>query len=159
MSDKNARFLLIIGAIITVFVISFVALRKIFNDSNVEKRDPLFKNYKVNEYIPTHVTDNDMARIYLTDYIYILMENRIEAYYLLDKSYRESKYPTLDSFNEYISSIDLSNVEIDKYYKTFSKNYIIFGVYDKEGNFYAFKTQGVMQYSVYLDDYTVEIGD
>ena len=159
MSDKNARFLLIIGAIITVFVISFVALRKIFNASNVEKRDPLFKNYKVNEYIPTHVTDNDMARIYLTDYIYILMENRIEAYYLLDKSYRESKYPTLDSFNEYISSIDLSNVEIDKYYKTFSKNYIIFGVYDKEGNFYAFKTQGVMQYSVYLDDYTVEIGD
>ena len=30
-------------------------------------------------------------------------------------------------------------------------------VYDNNGNFFAFKTKGVMQYSVYLDDYTVEI--
>ena len=37
-----------------------------------------------------------------------------------------------------------------------SKNKV-YGVYDTNGNMFVFKTNGVMQYSVYLDDYTVEI--
>mgnify|MGYP003293480765 CR=1 FL=1 len=35
-------------------------------DDNIES----LKNYKVNEYIPTYVSDEAMARIYLNEYIY-----------------------------------------------------------------------------------------
>ena len=143
--------------VVIVLALAIVLVNNKKNNSN--QKIPALKNYKVNEYIPTYVTDNDMAKIYLNDYVYKLIENRQDAYNLLDDDYKNLKFPTFESFNEYIMTLDLANIEIDKFYKNKIGDYIIFGVYDKDNNFYAFKTHGVMQYSVYLDDYTVEIGD
>lgn len=159
MDNKNIRFSIIFIIVIILLAIGVFVIRNKINNSKIEQEEPLFKNYKVNEYIPTHITDNDMARIYLTQYVYLLTDNREEAYNLLDEKYRNAKFPTYNSFNEYIKQFDLYNIELDRFYKNNIGKYIIFGVYDKNNNFYAFKTHGVMQYSVYLDDYTVEIGD
>lgn len=115
------------------------------------------KNYKVNEYIPTYISNEDMAKIYLKDYIHIMYTDIERAYNLLDQKYRNKKFGSLENYKKYVNEMTESSYSLSKYYKKETNNYIIFGVYDQKENFYAFKTRGVMQYKVYLDDYTVEI--
>lgn len=123
------------------------------NSSNYEMSN---KVYDINEYSNIVITDEEMARIYLNDYISAVKENTNESYYLLDEEYRNKRFGSVEAYSNYVNTWKLKHV-VDKYYKKSSGDYIIYGVYDTDGNFFAFKTRGVMQYSVYLDDKTVEI--
>ena len=151
----------LIGYIVIGILLASVAIFIIYmGNKNQRKFEyPLAKNYKINEYIPTFLTDNDMSKIYFNDFISTVISNPEESYLLLDEEYRNLKYPTYSSYyNEYASNVTIDK-RVKKYYKDSVGKYIIFGVYDESDNLYIFKTNGVMQYSVYLDDYTVEIGD
>ena len=79
------------------------------------------------------------------------------AYELLDEKYRMKKFGNIENFKEYINNLNYTTYKVDKYYVDDKVNYTIYGVYDKNGNLFIFKTEGVMKYTVYLDDYTVEI--
>ncbi len=147
-----------------VFVVAFYLLREYF--ASKEKytesylRDEEYymvpKTYGVNEYSVTKISDQDMSRIYLNDYIYNINQNIEFAYNLLNEEYRNKKFGNLESFRNYINSTKYSNT-LTKYSKSSKLGKTIYGAYDNYGNHYIFKTSGVMQYEVYLDDYTVEI--
>lgn len=156
MNEKPIKNFIIIVAIIAIFSIIYLVLDRLLNSDNEEEVEYL-KNYEVNEYIPTYVSDESMAKIYLNDYIKKTYYNIEGAYELLDAEYREKKFGSLDNFKNYIYSTTNLNYNLYEYYKIVNDDYIIFGVYDEKGNLFIFKTNGVMQYSVYLDDYTVEI--
>ena len=98
-----------------------------------------------------------MAKIYLNDYIHNMYYDIESAYNSLDIEYRNKRFGTIENYKNYVYSLGYSSYTLSSYYKKDVSGYIIFGVYDNNGNFFAFKTKGVMQYSVYLDDYTVEI--
>ena len=115
------------------------------------------KDYEINEYIPTYVSDSDMAKIYLNDYVYIMHSDIEKAYSLLDEEYRNKKFGNIDVFSNYVNSLTYTSYKMDSYYIDNVNGYKIFGVYDKNGNLFIFKTKGVMQYTVYLDADTVEI--
>ena len=70
---------------------------------------------------------------------------------------REKKFVDLNSYINYVNSLNYSTYELSQYYVDNKGGNKIFGVYDNNGNLFVFKTNGVMQYTVYLDDYTVEI--
>lgn len=156
MSDKINFKAIIIILIATIALFSFYFLLNHFFEKDEEVYEYL-KNYKVNEYIPTYVSDEDMARIYLNDYINNMRYNVEKAYSLLDKEYRNKKFGSLENYKSYISSLQTTSYKLSTYYKNSKNGYIIFGVTDQNSNLYIFKTKGVMQYSVFLDDYTVEI--
>lgn len=156
MSDKINFKVIIIILIATIALFSFYFLLNHFFEKDEEVYEYL-KNYKVNEYIPTYVSDEDMARIYLNDYINNMRYNVEKAYSLLDKEYRNKKFGSLENYKSYISSLQTTSYKLSTYYKNSKNGYIIFGVTDQNSNLYIFKTKGVMQYSVFLDDYTVEI--
>lgn len=156
MNKDFIKYGVIIFSITLVFVGTYFIISKLTEDNSLEYEDFL-KNYEVNEYITSYVSDEDMARIYLNDYIHIMFSDVEKAYDLLDEKYRENKFGSLDSFKRYIDSLDYPTYVLSRYYKKDMDGYIIFGVYDRNGNFFAFKTKGVLQYTVYLDDYTVEI--
>ena len=157
MNDKKN----VIGYILIVFVVLAVAY-SLTIIKNREKKVTLpdsyqaLKNYTVNEYIPVYVSDEDMVKIYFNDFLNKLIYTPEDAYYLLDKDYMNEEYPTYSSFYSDIVSSRTYNVEISTFYKVFRDGYTIFGVYDTDDNFYAFKTKGVMQYSVAFDDYIIE---
>ena len=115
------------------------------------------KNYEFNEYIPTYISDEDMAKIYLNDYIQKMYYDVETAYNLLDEEYRNKKFGGIENYKKYINSLPNSNYKLSTYYRYEKKGYIIFGVTDQNSNMYIFKTKGVMQYKVFLDDSTVEI--
>lgn len=155
--------------IITIIVIIVIILAVIYlpgiiknqnsnNSINDKQSVEYTKNYEVNEYIPIMINDEQMSRIYLSDYMNNVLYNPDKAYDSLNKEYREKKFGSLDAYKNYINSLNLSkSSELDKYATYDKYDYKYYDLYDKDGNRYIFKTNGVMQYEIYLDDYTVDI--
>ena len=156
MKDNTVKIIALIVVLLSLLTGAYLLLKHFTKDNSLEYEEYL-KNYEVNEYIDTYVTDEDMARRYLNDYIHNMYFDIENAYSLLDEEYKNAKFGSLDSYKNYVNSLNYSSYQMDKYYKTSKDGYLIFGVYDKNGNLFIFKTKGVMQYTVYLDDYTVEI--
>ena len=158
MNDKNNITGYIIAGLVIfgiVFAVVYINNRK--NSKNLSEFYQPPKNYKINEYIPMYVSDNDMAKIYVYDFINKVITNPEESYNLIDVKYRNAKYPTYQSYHDgFAVNIDYS-FQIAKFFKRGCGSYLCFGVYDSKDNLFIFKTNGVMQYSVYLDDYSVEI--
>ena len=156
MNKNPIKYGIIIAIIILVFVGAYFIISKLTEDNSLGYEEFL-KNYEVNEYIASYVSDEDMAKIYLNDYIHNMFYDVEKAYNLLDEEYKTKKFGSLDNFKSYVDGLEYSTYVLSRYYKKDTDGYIIFGVYDKNGNFFAFKTKGVLQYTVFLDDYTVEI--
>lgn len=155
-NKKEPNNVLIFAIILIVFTIGYIVIDKILDKEKNEYNDFL-KDYKVNEYIPVYISDEDMARIYLNDYAFIMKSDPERAYELLDEEYKTNKFSNYEEFRTHIRTLSYTSYSLDKYYVKGSGVEKIYGVYDKHGNLFVFKTNGVMQYTVYLDDYTVEI--
>lgn len=153
--NSSIKKIIVVVIILLVFAGLYILLSYITEKSSTT--DIYLKNYKVNEYIATYISDEDMAKIYLNDYIKNMYSDIEKAYNSLDEEYRNKKFGSLDNYKQYVNSLTYPTYTLSRYYKKDTSNSIIFGVYDKNENFFAFKTKGVMQYTVYLDDYTVEI--
>lgn len=156
MKDNRLKSIILIVVIVLLFIGAYLLLKYLNKDDSLEYEEYL-KDYKVNEYIATYVSDEDMAKIYLNDYVHNMYYDVEKAYNLLDEEYRTKRFGSLDSYKNYVNSLNFSTYILDRYYKKEANTYIIFGVYDQNGNFFGFKTEGVMQYKVYLDEDTVEI--
>lgn len=156
MDKKETKQLIILVVIILCFIGLYFLLSFLTKKNKVEYSEYL-KNYEVNEYIPTYVSDEAMAKIYLNDYIHTMYYDIEEAYNLLDSEYKEKKFKNIEDYKKYVNNLKYSTYDVASYFKVDSGGYTIFGVYDRNDNFYAFKTKGVMQYSVFLDEDTVEI--
>lgn len=156
MNKNSVKRGIIVVIIIFVFVGVYLILNQFTKDNSLDYEEFL-KNYEVNEYISSYVSDEDMAKIYLNDYIHNMYYNVEKAYNLLDEEYKTKRFGNIENYKNYVDSLEYTTYVLDKYYKKDIDGYIIFGVYDNNGNFFAFKTKGVMQYTVYLDNYTVEI--
>ena len=155
---KNRSIIILI--LVFIILIVFFLLRnyisnKRFNDKTTIEYQMVPKTYEVNEYVSLDISDSDMATIYYNDYIKNMYIDLEGSYLLLDSEYRNAKFGSVDSYIKYMNTLEFGKVE--KYYKHEKDDYIIYGVYDNYNNLYIFKTKGVMQYSVYLDDYTIEI--
>lgn len=144
--------------ILLYFLRDFIASKNIYTESYLRDEEYIMnpKTYNVNEYSFVNISDEQMATIYLLDFKYIVHSDIVSAYNLLDEEYRNKKFGSLENFQNYINSIEFNNL-VSKYYVQKSGNYVVYGVYDTNSNLFIFKTDGVMQYTVYLDEDTVEI--
>lgn len=156
MNKNNKKYIIII-VLILIFIAAFIVIKKLNSTDKLEYEDYL-RDYKVNEYISTYITDEEMAKIYLKDYVHTMYSNIEEAYELLDDEYKKAKFKNLEDFSNYINNLPYTKYDLSKYSRQVKNGYVIFYVYDNNGNTFIFKTDGVMQYSVYLDNNTVEIG-
>lgn len=156
MKDKaGLRNIIIFGVILIIFTGIYLIIDKLLNNENDEQ--VFLKNYEVNEYIPVYVSDEDMAKIYFNDYIYTMYSDIEKAYNLLDENYRNKKFGNVENYRNYIKTLNNLSYKVDSFYIDDRSKNKVYGVYDTNGNIFIFKTNGVMQYSVYLDNDTVEI--
>ena len=154
-NNKEAKNIIIFVIIILGFIGAYILIDKYLIKEDVDNE--FLKNYEVNEYIPTYISDEDLTKIYLNEYVHIMYTDIEKAYELLDKEYKEKKFGGLDAFEDYINSLTYTNYKLDRFYVNTKGKYTVYGAFDTNGNMFIFKTNGVMQYTVYLDDYTVEI--
>ena len=154
MNKKTLKMLFISGIIFGIVL--FICLFIVKINSNLKEED-YFRDYDVNEYIPTYVSQEDLAKIYLNDYLYNMRYNIKEAYDSLDPEYREKKFGSIENYRNYIQPFIEKAISAKKYSKEYKKGYNFYKIYDEQGNIYIFKTKGIMQYSLFLDENTVEI--
>lgn len=113
------------------------------------------KTYDVNEYNLVNITDRQLAAIYLNDYRNYLKNNIDQAYELLNEEYRSKKFNNIQEFKDYINSININTMSVEKY--NISDDKKIIDVYISDNDRFIFKIKNILEYEVYLDDTTVEI--
>ena len=113
------------------------------------------KTYDVNEYNLVNIKDRQLAAIYLNDYRNYLKNNIDQAYELLNEEYRSKKFNNIQEFKDYINSININTMSVEKY--NISDDKKIIDVYISDNDRFIFKIKSILEYEVYLDDTTVEI--
>lgn len=158
---KENKIVLVLILTFVIVLIAFLVYRFVNNQQKFVYNDEEYimspKKYGVNEYSLVNIDDEQMANIYLNNYKNMLISNRSEAYSLLNDEYKNLKYPTIESFNQYVDSIDFSNIILDRYGVHKCNAGTCYYLYDKNNNEYIFRAFSVMEYEVYLDGETVEI--
>ena len=154
---KNKSNLIKIVVFVGTTVIILLILFLVFKPAKDQKKYIELKNYKSNEYIPTYVSSEDMAKIYFNDYTYYMKYDIEKSYELLSYDYKKSKFSSFNDYKSYVINFINKNPKLKKFSKTAKNGYIFYRLYLSNGDIITFKTKGVMQYSVYLDDDTVEI--
>lgn len=111
-----------------------------------------------NKYENINVTDREMANNYFNDFYELLNYYSDEAYDKLNTDYKNKRFSSKKEFNEYLTENGnlLYLTQINRY-KVVSKDaYVDYICTDQYNNTYTFRQQGgIMQYSVFLDDYTI----
>lgn len=116
------------------------------------------KNY-ANTYTVQNVTDSMVVQYYLTDYGRTVIADKQKAYELLDNQYKQNRFSTFNEYSKYINE-DIKNykdLQVVKYYVSKDENddTTIYSCTDQYGNVYIFKENSIMDYSLQLDDYTL----
>ena len=159
---KKYKVIVLLVAVLLIFILAYfireyIASKDIYTESYLDGEEYIMnpKTYGVNEYSPMNVTDEQMASIYLNDFKNNLYNDINYAYELLNEEYRNLKFGSVDNFVNYVNGLNYKNMVMDSYSVNEGDSTIT--IYTKDDNTYIFKIISVMEYEVYLDDYTVEI--
>ena len=168
---KYIKYIIII-LIILALVISIILVYLINNTklgmnnevTNIQNQIITYEkeHYEGYEFQPLIIDSATLASMYLNDFKTDMMYNIEDAYNKLESEYRQKKFPTLNSFQNYIedNKEQIQSIAIDRYSIETEENansnysYIIT---DKNNKYYIFNVSAVMQYTVILDTYTIDL--
>lgn len=128
---------------------------------NVKSSSSLVGNNKENEYnkyTKAEIDNQTMANIYFVSYKSEMLYNLQNAYNLLDEEYSEKRFKNFTNYQLYVeSNIEkIKRANLIKYSVETFNNYNIYTCIDQYNNYYIFKETAIMQYTVMLDDYTID---
>jgi len=157
---ENKVLFIICGSLIifTLIVVLIFSERGAPEEELFFGRQPFLRNYGINEIIPITITNEQMARMYLADYINLIINNPQQAYGLLEEEYRLREFPSFESFIEHIDSISnqrFYGANLQKYEVRLQGGYRIFNVVDVAGNNFVFREISIMNYEVFLDNNSI----
>lgn len=112
-----------------------------------------------NLYTVVTVSDATVSQRLLENYQYQIENNMQVAYEKLDSEYRQKKFSNIQEYSQYIENIGLRQAKVAQYEKTKYDGYTQYVVLDENGRYYIFKEYSVMNYTVLLDIYTVELSE
>lgn len=111
-----------------------------------------------NEIYSKSITEYQMCLNFFTDYINTIENNPKYGYELLDETYSKEKFENLEEYEKYIQELGNLNELILKEYSISEKEgYKQYVGIDNKGNYYIFKVESAMQYTLILDTYTIDI--
>lgn len=107
----------------------------------------------------TNVNDAELATYYMNDYKEKILLNEKYAYDILDETYKEKRFQTFENFKKYVSDnkSKIEDIKIEKYKVNNYDDYIEYVCIDNYGNYYIFKETAIMDYTLILDTYTIDI--
>ena len=147
---KGIIILIIVLGLFILFVYSINDKSK--NNKNIRDVDDAFlRNYKINEVINVYLTDEDIAKKYLSEYVNLLLYHREEAFKIVNADTLVEKFIDYDSFNKYVK-----NMLNDSFVKATVKSYTydiengkkVMRVMDIDGNKFTFFEDSIMNYTV-----------
>lgn len=110
------------------------------------------------------VSEEEIANEYLTNYKRMLTTNPERAYSYVDENYKKEKFDTVEKFKSYITKNKdaISNMTLAQYkiIEITNNNKQLICI-DKDSDYYVFNinNNGILNYTTYLDDYTINLAD
>lgn len=122
-------------------------------ETSIEEND---NNYY---YTNQEITNQNIASEYFLNYKYILLSDMKLAYNSLNEEYKQKRFPTIESFKEYIDKNKeiFEKIRIEKYEVQRLEDYNQYICADQFGNIYIFNENEVMNYNAILDLYTIDL--
>lgn len=111
-----------------------------------------------NKFSYLSVNDEYIIRTYMDYYKKIALSNP-ELFYnnYLDEDYKNKKFADINSFKEYINNNrnNIINLNATKYSIDNLSEYKQYTIEDNNNNYYIIKEKGIMDFSMLLDNYTI----
>ncbi len=107
------------------------------------------------------VTDEQMSRIYLSEFTKLELENAKQAYELLEENYKKERFPDLKDYQEYLEENEsiIKESILAKYSVAHFDDYTQYVLIDNFENSYTLDVTSVMNYKIKLDNYTIKVED
>ncbi len=105
----------------------------------------------------SNLTEREIVTQHLNHYLSLLRCDVQKAYELLDKEYKEAKYKNYSDFEKYVKDIQEERIYLESYTKKYNDDDSIeYVCKDENDRIYIFKEKSIMEYTVQLDNYTLE---
>lgn len=129
------------------------------NVENINIEDTLIEENEYNRFEFKNITDKQVAYYYLKNYINMAKYQTRKAYELLDEEYKNKKFPTYESFKKYIEEKEDAGTSLKGYKIIKGDDYNLYMCEDRYNFIYIFKQNALMDYTVMLDDYTIQLAE
>lgn len=125
---------------------------------SLENLDNIEKN-RNNNYVLEEISDTTYAVELFNRYKEEVLYNTELAYENLDAEYKSVKFGTLGNFQEYAKDNINRHRDMELYQYKVSKeeDYTQYVCIDKDGYYYIFRETGLMEYTLILDTYTIDL--
>jgi len=134
---------------------------KNINIGNTIKIEPLnsIKENRYNLYVKEDIEETVYVLDLFNRYKEELLYNSSLAYAHLDEEYRSKKFGTLSDFEEYLEKniTRIDNTKLSVYQKIKLNAYTQYICIDNYGYYFIFRETGIMEYTVLLDTYTIDL--
>lgn len=131
------------------------------NQINLETEIEEIPNDGNNTFELKIMTDEEVCRMYYQRFSKLEIENTEEAYELLDKDYRQERFPSYQDYEKYVEAYQKTITEgiLSKYSVDYQDDYTEYVLVDTYQNSYTLRAKGVLDYTIKLDNYTIKIDD
>lgn len=111
-----------------------------------------------NVYTYEEISQEEMSRRYLQYYYSLELNDIEEAYSLIDEEYRNQRFESLEDYREYveINKEMFSQAILTGYSVENNNGYTQYVLRDSYSNYYVLKEDGIMDFTILLDTYTVK---
>ena len=155
---RDVNFIVNMDILNKTFSIQELSKNADLNNLNIDKLEKIEKN-DYNKYIDYSVNTEDVISKHVLAYKRIMLAKPELAYEYLDKDYRDKRFGSYENFQKYIkeNESEITSLNMKKYKVSNlddAREYIII---DDNGNYYRFFEKEVMDYTVMLDVYTIEL--
>lgn len=125
---------------------------------DIQMNEKIEKN-EYNIYGYKNISDEDYAVNLFNKYKDEVIYSPQLAYATLNEEYRNKRFGTLDDFQEYAKNNVRKHtiMKISQYKKTQTDDYTQYVCIDQNGNEYIFRETSVMNYTLILDTYTIDL--
>lgn len=127
-------------------------------DIPLEEEDTSIEQNKNNIFSYKIMQENEIAQKYFTYYKRLMQEDVESAYNLLEEKYRNKRFGNLEEFEKYVekNKEDIKEYLVKEYETNEVEDAIEYVCKDQYQHYYTFDVTAVMQFSVKLDNYTIE---
>lgn len=122
----------------------------------VEYDEPVASN-SFNSFQYKDISEEELVNKYFADYKRQLTGNIENAYNLLNNEYRDNKFQTLENFEAYIKTRNLTGAYLSQYNIYNFDDYTQYVCIDQNGDYYIFNIEKLMKYNVMLDTYSIQL--
>lgn len=125
---------------------------------SIDNLDSIQQNAN-NQFINREIDDETYVKDLFNQLKIELLYNHKSAYEHLDEEYRNIKFGTLEEFDSVASSNEKTyqQMTLTQFQKLEEEGYTQYVLVDQNGKYYIFNEYSVMNYTVLLDTYTIDI--